>query len=257
GAADAFFLAGQVEFVNRTVGRGKGPGLDAAADALEVRIGFLERVFRFGGKPEILQPVQGQLPAKIADGPAQRGPFAAGAFEQAYFVFGEEDEIAVRICSETALRCRRAEASERFQSSLVMVLKSASFGRAGELAPAEESGLAGEGVLHGSAMRATSARPGDLAKGFCRQLIRKPRTRGRATNASRPQERQGRLRSGGEAKRDQAMACSAAAVVGGVTLTLSTRCRSMSITSKRQPSQVKWSPALGMRPNCVITKPPR
>ena len=38
----------------------------------------------------------------------------------------ERDEIAVRIFSETAFGCRRAEASERRQSSLVIVLKSAS-----------------------------------------------------------------------------------------------------------------------------------
>jgi hypothetical protein len=76
-----------------------------------------------------------------------------GGFEQAYFVFGEEDEIDVRICAETAfLRCR-PEAIERFQSSLVIVLKTASFGRGWE-PPALDAGRgAGEGVfLHGSVM---------------------------------------------------------------------------------------------------------
>jgi hypothetical protein len=76
-----------------------------------------------------------------------------GGFEEAYFVFGEEDEIAVRICAETAfLRCR-PEAMERFQSSLVIVLKTASFGRAWELPALDTGRETGEGVfLHGSLM---------------------------------------------------------------------------------------------------------
>ena len=104
---------------------------------------------------------------------AEGGPFTPGGFKETYFVFLEEDEIAVRICAETALGCRRAEASERFQSSLVIVLKSASFDRTGEVTALEERGLSGELVLHGSAMGETSAGSARLAKGFCRQVIRK------------------------------------------------------------------------------------
>src|SRR5690606_179869 len=83
---------------------------------------------------------------------AEGGPFAAAALEQAYFVFREEDEIAVRICAETAFGCRRAEASERFQSSLVIVLKSGASFRVREAAPADAGGFSGEGIVHESAM---------------------------------------------------------------------------------------------------------
>ena len=41
----------------------------------------------------------------------------------------------------------------------------------------------------------------------------------------------------------------------GVTRTLSTRLPSISTTSILSPSQIKWSAAEGMRPNCMITKP--
>ncbi|HWL15568.1 MAG TPA: hypothetical protein VNR00_08185 [Opitutus sp.] len=102
-----------------------------------------------------------------ADCIAERSPFAAGAFQQTYFVFGKEDEIAVRICAETAFGCRRAEASERRQSSLVIVLKSGSLVRARERAPADAGELSGEGIVHGSAMAAPSAAHEALAKDFC------------------------------------------------------------------------------------------
>ena len=103
-------------------------------------------------KPKILQPVQRQPRAKIPNRIAQRGPGPAGGFEQAYFVFREEDEIAVRICSETAFFCRRAETSERFQSSLVIVLKSGALVRAREDAALDAGGFSGEGIAHESAM---------------------------------------------------------------------------------------------------------
>jgi hypothetical protein len=171
-AADALFLAGQVELVNRAIGIGEGPGLDTPADAAQVRIGFLEGVFRDRGEAEIFQRTERQAVAEGADGGAERSPFGPGGLKQAYFVFREEDEIAVRICAETAFGCRRAEASERFQSSLVIVLKSGSFDRSREELPVDEGGLAGEVVLHGSAMRGTSVRCAGNATGFCRQIIR-------------------------------------------------------------------------------------
>src|SRR5205085_10606197 len=96
-----------------------------------------ERIVRVGRETEIVEPVQRQQRAPGANRIAERGPFAAGAFEQAYLVFREDDEIAVRICSETAFFCRRAEASERFQSSLVIVLKSGSVFGAREGAAAD------------------------------------------------------------------------------------------------------------------------
>ena len=91
-----------------------------------------------------------QLPPG-ADRVTQRGPLATGRLEQAYFVFREEDEIAVRICADTAFFCRRAEASERFQSSLVIVLKSGSVGRAREGAALDAGVFSGEGIVHESA----------------------------------------------------------------------------------------------------------
>ena len=65
-------------------------------------------------------------------GAAQGRPFGPRALKQAHFVFFEEDEIAVRICSEIAFGCSLAKSSERFQSALVIVLKSGSDWRARE-----------------------------------------------------------------------------------------------------------------------------
>ena len=163
-AADAFLLAGKIEFVNGTVVGGIGPRFDASADAMQSGVGFLEGVFGRGVETKILQWTQRQQTAELPDGITEGRPFAAGCLQQAYFVFFEEDEIAVRICAETALGCRRAEASERFQSSLVIVLKSASFDRAGEAPTLEEGGFAGELVLHGSAIYGRSASSAWLAK---------------------------------------------------------------------------------------------
>jgi hypothetical protein len=73
--------------------------------------------------------------------------------EQTYFVFGEEDKIDVRICAETAFLRSRPEAIERFQSSLVIVLKTASFGWTGQTPTLDAGRGTGEGVfLHGSLM---------------------------------------------------------------------------------------------------------
>ena len=135
-------------------------------------------VFAFDGderrrrKPKIFEGPQRQQRPQFADRRAKRRPRAAGAFEQAYFVFSEEDEIAVRICADTAFGCRRAEASERRQSSLVIVLKVASGLVAREGAALDTGDLAGEVVLHGSAMPRTSGSPAALATGFCPQVIR-------------------------------------------------------------------------------------
>ena len=72
----------------------------------------------------------------------------------------EEDEIAVRICAETAFGCCRAEAMERRQSSLVIVLKTAPLFCAGEPATAEAGDESGEGVLHASSFISPERRSG-------------------------------------------------------------------------------------------------
>ena len=174
-AADPLRFARQVEFVDGAVGPCERPRLHPAADAVQPGIRLLQRVFDPGRETEILQAAQRRRRAPAANRVAQRGPLGARAFEQAYFVFGEEDEIAVRICSETALGCRRAEASERRQSSLVIVLKSGSFDGTGEVTPAEPGGLAGEEVLHDGSvdMRATSRPSPAMAKRFYGQVVRK------------------------------------------------------------------------------------
>src|SRR6185436_10924511 len=124
--------------------------------------------FLAAGKPKFIQPLQRQQRPPPANRRAERRPLAARALEERYFVFGERDEIAVRIFADTAFGCRRAEASERRQSSLVIVLKSASFVRPREVPPAESRDLAGEEVLHdGSAdMREPSASQRANAKDF-------------------------------------------------------------------------------------------
>jgi len=177
-APDMILLARQVELVDGTVGfGGERPGFHSAADAPKVGVGFFKGVFRGGQKTEIVKRPEGEKGAEGADGLTQGGPFGPGPLEETYFVFLEEDEIAVRICAETAFGRRRAESSERFQSSLVIVLKSDSFGNAEERAPPETGRLAGEGVLHGSLMSETSRPLPAMAKGFCRQFTRNPRMR--------------------------------------------------------------------------------
>ena len=60
-----------------------------------------------------------------------------GVFKESYFVFGEEDEVAVRVRmrSEIPFFCCRAEVSERFPSSLVIVSKTGACFRAGRTRP--------------------------------------------------------------------------------------------------------------------------
>ena len=54
-----------------------------------------------------------QCRAKGPDRFAQCGPLTARRLEEAYFVFGEADEIAVLICADTALPCRFDQLIER------------------------------------------------------------------------------------------------------------------------------------------------
>jgi len=114
---------------------------------------FRQGVFRFRRKAELVERQEGQLAAKSPDGLAQLSPIAARPLEQAYGVFREDEEIALRIRSKAALGCRRAEAIERLQSSPVIVEKADLAWGAGELGAADDSLPAGEGILHGSAMR--------------------------------------------------------------------------------------------------------
>lgn len=77
----------------------------------------------------MFERTQGQKTAEKEYRLVQFPPHATGGCEQAQFVGGEEDEIVVRIRSEASARRCRAEASERFQSSFVIVLKSGVFER--------------------------------------------------------------------------------------------------------------------------------
>lgn len=109
--------------------------------------------------------------------------------------------------------CRRAKSSERFQSSPVIVLKSGPPGRVGEGGAADSGGLSGEGILHWSGMRGTSAPADSKAMTVCRQVIRT----GDQPGATVP--------SAGDAVL--------------ATTTLSTLRLSISETSNRQPAQSK------------------
>jgi hypothetical protein len=128
-------------------------------------------------EPKVIEPVQREQRTKRADRRAQFRPLGTGAFEQRYFVFGEEDEVAVRVRmrSEIAFFCCRAEVSERFQSSLVIVLKTGAWFRAGEDAALDAGVFSGEGVLHGRSrdMRGPSRARRGNAKDFCRENIRR------------------------------------------------------------------------------------
>jgi hypothetical protein len=169
GAANPLLLARQIKFIDGPVRlRRKGPRLDPAPDPPQPDVRLLERILHVGGKTEIFQPPQRQKRAPRPNRIAQPGPFRARRLEQDYFVFLEEDEIAVRICAETAFFCCRAKTSERRQSSLVIVLKSGSFLEAREGAPADAGGLSGKGVLHDLSddMRARSIPPRAKAKTF-------------------------------------------------------------------------------------------
>ena len=144
------------------------PRLAPTADAPQPRVGLLERILRGGVETEILQPVQRQPGPQSADRRAELTPLRRRALQQRYFVFGEEDEVAVRVRmrSEIAFFCCRAEASERFQSSLVIVLKTAPLFRAGEEPTAEAGRSSGEGVLHASLMRHGLVRVGQRQSGI-------------------------------------------------------------------------------------------
>jgi hypothetical protein len=104
---------------------------------------------------EIRERAKGQEIPEGADGRAKGSPIGPGGLKQAYFVFCKKDEIAIRICSEIAFGCSFAESSERFQSALVIVLKSGSPGGVRKDGAEDRGGLSGEGIFHGSAMRET------------------------------------------------------------------------------------------------------
>ena len=252
-AADPPFFARQIKFINGAVRlRGKRPRLHAAADAPQPRVGLLQRIRRrltFGlrqrcaRKAKILQRSQRHQAAQVPDRRTEPRPLVARGLEQAYFVFGEEDEIAVRICAETAFGCRRADAIERRQSSLVIVLKIASRFGPREEAALDAGELAGEVVLHGSAMPRTSGAPAALATGFCPQVIR---TGGmkivqtKSSARSSPRQPQAGANAVGRATADSARHAPVFTATGArATSTLSTRRLSISTTSKRQPDQSK------------------
>ncbi|MEJ1971173.1 MAG: hypothetical protein WDM96_01185 [Lacunisphaera sp.] len=103
GGADIAALAKEEEFVDRVPVIDEGDRLHAAADAAQFRSIHFERVFAIRVEPEGVKGDQGQLAPKRPDRVTQGSPIAAGEFEQAYFVFADEDESAVVICSDTAL----------------------------------------------------------------------------------------------------------------------------------------------------------
>ena len=151
-AADAAVFVGQVEFIDGAVGALKRGGLDAAGDGAQARVEFTEQVLGVGSETEGLQRQDGEQAAEGAGGGVELVPEGVGAGEEAYFVVGPEDEIIVRIRADADARRCRAEASERRQSSLVIVLKRGPGEGGGKLAAADAGGLAGEGVLHASAL---------------------------------------------------------------------------------------------------------
>ena len=180
-APDPLLLARPVELVDRALaGRLERPRLDADPDLPQARVRLLERVSLRLAEPEVGERAQRQEGPEPPDRRAERGPFGAGGLKQDHFVFRKEDEIAVRICSEIALGCRLAKSSERFQSSLVIVLKSGSGGCVREEGAADARGLSGEGILHVSAMGETSGAAHLNATTVCRQVIRTARLRPRA-----------------------------------------------------------------------------
>jgi len=122
---------------------------------------------------KILKRNDWQAAPKIPDRLAQCRPRRIGQFEQAYFVFLDEDEIAVFICADTAFFCFFAQLIERPKSLPVTVQNSGLPSRAGEAGTVEVGFLSGERVLewHDSAMRPKSGCPTRNAKDFCAQAV--------------------------------------------------------------------------------------
>ena len=134
------------------------------------RVG-LKRVVRGPKETKILKRHDRQATPEIADRLAQRRPLRAGGLQQAYFVFLDEDEIAVLICSDTAFGCRFAQVIERPKSLPVTVQNSGPFFRAGEAGAFEVGRGSGERVLHGSAMGSRSLRGHRNAKNIYAQAV--------------------------------------------------------------------------------------
>ena len=113
------------------------------------------------------------MPAEFPNGFAQRGPFTAAGFQEAYFVFREADDIEVFICSDAALPRRLDQLIERPKSLPVTVQNSGPSFRAGETGAGEVGGVSGKRVflLHDSAMRPRSRPPRPNAKTICPQVV--------------------------------------------------------------------------------------
>src|SRR5690606_2845744 len=67
-------------------------------------------------------------------------------------VFGQDCEVPILICINTALSCRFDHEIERAKSLPVTTQKSDPFGLAGETGAFEACGLSGEGILHASSL---------------------------------------------------------------------------------------------------------
>jgi hypothetical protein len=141
----------------------EGGGFDATAYGTEPGRAFGENIADVIGKAEVGERDERQQGAEGAGGLVQLVPEGIGAGQEGYFVGFPEDEVIVWIRSDADARRRRAEASERFQSSPVIVLKAAAVFRGRETSALDEGRSSGEGVLHGSGVTASEkmeARPG-------------------------------------------------------------------------------------------------
>ena len=170
GAADTAIVAGHKEFVDGLVGHAfEGGGFDAAANGAQGGRAFREDVAHLLLKTEIRERNEGEQGAKGAGGLVKFVPERVGAGQESYFVGFPEDEVIVGIRSDADARRRRAEASERFQSSPVIVLKGAAVFFGGEPEALDEGRSSGEGVLHGSGVTAaiTMQRGSLPATGTC------------------------------------------------------------------------------------------
>jgi len=150
GAADATVVAGHEKFIDGVVGGAlEGSRFDAAADGAERGRALGEDVAHVFGEAKIGQGDEGQQGTKGAGGLVEFVPKRIGVGEERYFVGFPEDEVIVGIRSDADARRRRAEASERFQSSPVIVLKGAALFEGREPGTLDAGRSSGEGVgLH-------------------------------------------------------------------------------------------------------------
>ena len=93
-----------------------------------------------------------QEPAKSPDRLTQPAPRLAGGFQQTYFVFREDEEVAVLICLDTTFSCDFDQLIERPKSLPVTTQKSGPFFGVGEFGAAETGRKSSEGVLHASSL---------------------------------------------------------------------------------------------------------